>query len=333
MLLMALMFVVPSGGVVHADSQITIPVKVSFSGSSLPTENFSVALVDKDGSAKATGSVTLSAGKDKGDISLGLDGLSPGEYTYELKEIDGGNPDITYSKTVYTYHILVKNDGATEMKAVNKENPDDKPDKVEFTNSYVKKGPDEVIGDPPVRVIKDISGKKPPKVDRFVFIMRPENPENPLPDVKAAGSGVIKDGVAEVYLNGEGEVEIGNIAFTKEGIYRYFVEEKDTAVAGYNYDDARFTVVYNVSRNQEGALTCERTITGKGSGTVNNCTFDNIYDPNPVTGKLRRAVKTGDPAVMWPITIMVIMVIVMGTMLVDRKNRREYESWRREKRE
>ena len=323
-LIAALVFVMPYSGSVFADADVKVSVKVSFTGSGMPSETFRIQMTNEDSGKTAEAGVTLSAGKKNDVITLDPGDLPAGIHKYELRQLAGTNPDITYSDKVYEYYIQVNEDGTVRQKAVNKEDPSDKPDMAWFANSYRKSSSgDEVIGDPPVRIRKDISLEKPKKPDRFVFIMKPENPEYPLPDVKAAGSGEIKNGVAEVYLNGEGEIEIGNITFNKEGTYRYFVSEKDTAVEGYNYDDARYTVIYVVARDQDGKLTCERTITGKSGGMVDECAFDNIYHPNPVVRKVTRAVKTGDPTVMWPITVMCVSAIAIIALVIDRRNRRE----------
>lgn len=322
-LIMALCLVLPSSEKAFADTKVTIPVRVSFQGNGLPSENFTV-MINRQGhpdSEAITGSLTLSAGMKTGEIRLDLGQLEEGIYIYELREMKGTNPGITYSDIVYDYYVTVAPDGTVDQKAVNRDDPLDKPDQVEFTNSYRQEGPDEVVGDPPVRVKKDISLAKPPKSERFVFIMRPEYPGYPLPDVTSAGSGEIKNGFAEVYLDGEGEIEIGNITFTEVGTYRYFVSEKDTAIEGYNYDGARFTVTYEVSRDQYGRLTCNRTITRNGKEAVDECAFDNIYHPNPVIRKLDRAVKTGDPSVMWPLTALCISLIGITAVVIDRRNR------------
>ena len=347
-LITALVFVMPQSGIAFAETEVKVPVKVSFSGTGLPEETFRVELISEATGDILEEAVTLSAGKTSAEISFDLGSLAEGNtYTYELREVKGTNKEITYDGKVYMYYVSIDHEGVVEQRAISKEDPDDKPEIVEFINIYRKvdpvdpvdpddpddpidpddpDDPDAVIGDPPVRIRKNISLNEPPGADRFVFIMRPEKPDYPLPDVAAAGSGVIKDGVAEIYLTGEGEIEIGNITFTREGTYRYFVSEKDTAIEGYNYDDARFTVTYEVSRDQDGKLTCERTITKKNSGQVDECAFDNIYHPSKVIRKLNRGVKTGDPAVMWPVTAMIVTLILMIAIAVDRRNRREYEA-------
>ena len=305
-----------------AGTRVTVPVKVSFSGESLPAETFTVSMKEVNGSREATASADLSAGERSAEVLLDLGELEEDTYIFELTQLAGSNPDITYSADRYTYYVKVNGDGSVEQRAVNTQDEQDKPQQVEFVNNYRKTSADEVIGDPPVRIRKEVSGRKPPNVDRFVFVMLPEKPEYPLPDVVSQGSGAIVNGVAEVYLDGEGEVEIGNITFTEEGVYRYFVREKDTAIDGYDYDDARFTVVYNVSRDQDGELVCERTITKPGENLLSECVFDNIYDPNPVTRQLLRAVKTGDPTVMWPFTILLVAGLFFIAFLISKRDRR-----------
>ena len=317
-LITVLGLVVPAGLRVNAETDITIPVKVSFSGSNLPSETFTLELSGDSLELPLEESIDLSNGRKTGNIVFNLGKLPVGIYEYTLKEIKGGHADITYDQTEYSYYVMVNADGSVEQRAVNKADESDKPNPVEFKNSYRSSGKDKVIGDPPVKIRKVITGKTSEEASEFLFIMEDAGntaglESNPLPDG-------CDDGIAEVSITGEGEVEIGDIAFTKEGMYRYEVSEKNTKIKGYNYDDAVFDVTYTVTQDQSGKLVCEREILKNKKQRVKICEFENYY--GGISSVIRRAVETGDPAFMVPLTALCTFVVALIAFLMTAGKRR-----------
>ena len=139
------------------------------------------------------------------------------------------------------------------------------------------------------------------------------------------------DGPVEVTVRGDGEVEIGYITFTAEGEYSYKITEKDTKIEGYLYDDAVYDVRYTVTRNfTTGKLECEREVFKNHTEPVtsDSCEFDNLYKGSPAD-RIKRGVKTGDPAVMLPLTMLVIACILALTIIVDRRRREDSFGQRR----
>ncbi|GEM_PF-6538658 len=324
-LIIVLGFVLPATQIVNAASPVKIPAKVSFGGNSLPTETFTVELSEGSLQAAETKSVTLSNGTKSGTVEFSLSGLDIGIYEYTLKQRTGSTPDVEYDQKEYTYYVMVNKDGTVEQRAINKADTSDKPSSVEFVNKYNASSEDEATGDPPVKIRKSISGDKPPKKDEFTFVMTPNGntaglDENPLP----AGYG---SGPVEVVVRGEGEVEIGNITFKKEGVYKYKVTEKDEKVEGYYYDDAVFDVTYTVTRNAAtGKLECDREIIKNNSEAVSgSCVFNNIHESDGISTitKITQAVKTGDPGVMIPLTAFCLAIIALVTLIAVRRYEKE----------
>ena len=305
----------------YAADSITVPVKISYEGKNVPTETFTVELSEGNLDEPVVKNAKLSMSDRIADLSFDIGELPLGIYEYKLKEIKGSTEDLSYDTREYTYYIMVNNDGTVEQKAVNKDDPKDKPDEVEFVNSYRSSKPDEVIGDPPVKIKKTISGKTPEEASEFVFVMAADGNTagldvNPMPE----GYG---DGPVEVTVLGDGEVEIGCIIFKAEGEYRYKVREKDTKIEGYSYDDAVFDIKYSVTRNMTtGKLECTREIYKNHTDVVTSgsCDFDNLYKGSPAD-RIKRSIETGDPYVMLPLTMILIVCIMILTVIIDRRRR------------
>lgn len=321
-MILMLGFAVYSADAAYAAGPVSVPVKVSYEGQSLPTETFTVEISGDSLDTPIKKSVDLSQQKKSEQINFDLGDLSLGIYEYRIRQIKGNIAGITYDTREYDYYVMVNNDGSIEQRAVNRDDPSDKPDMISFVNSY-NSSKDKVLGDPPVKIKKLITGKKPKEVSDFIFVLKAEGntaglDKNPMPE----GYG---DGPVEVTVTGDGEVEIGYMTFHKEGEYRYRVTEKDTRIEGYDYDDAVFDVTYTVTRNHSsGKLECERQVVKNRTEIVTGeyCEFDNMYEGNPAQ-KFKRAVKTGDPFVMFPLTLSMVACIVVVALLMSRRKKDE----------
>ena len=305
----------------QAPASVAVAVKVCFEGLGMPIETFTVEMSGDGLDQPLKEEVTLSVQKKTGETSFDLGDMTVGIYEYTIRQIPGKTRDVTYDTREYTCYVMVNADGSVEQKVINKEDPSDKPDPLAFVNSY--KDTYGVKGDPPVKIKKVITGKEPETDEDFVFIMEPisntaglEN--NPMPE----GYG---DGPVEVTVTGEGEVEIGAILFTEEGVYEYQVREEKGRVPGYSYDDAVYQVTYTVTRNGASEkLECTRQILKNGREPIAGeyCVFDNMYKAGPGE-RFRRAVETGDPLVMVPVTVLMILCIGVGTVIITRRRKEE----------
>lgn len=313
----------------RAAEGISVPVKVSYEGKNLPSETFTVEMSGGNLEAPLTKSAELSMSTRNAELSFDIGELPLGIHEFTIKEIQGSIEDLSYDSREYSYFIMVNDDGSIEQRAVNKEDTTDKPDTVAFVNTYKSSDPDEVLGDPPIKIRKVITGQVPEKASEFRFIMSDAGntaglDNNPMPEG-------YEDGVVEVSITGEGEVEIGNIRFTEEGVYSYSISEKDTKVEGYTYDDAVYDVTYTVVRNAStGRLECERKVYKNKTDPITSgyCEFDNIYKAGSMD-IIKRGVKTGDPTVMLPLTMLVIACILAITVIADRRRREDRFGQRR----
>lgn len=295
---------------------VQIPVKLTFDGSSLPEETFRIELAGESLEEPQIRTVTLSAGKKSGQTAFDLM-LKEGVYSFGIRELRGDSYHITYSDKEYSFYVSVHSDGRIQTSIIEKDS-EDKPSEIIFDNSYLYKGDTEISTDPPIYIVKKISGSAPSEESEFVFEMTAEKPDHPLPAGKDAWP-------VEIRIKGEGRTETGRITFTEPGIYRYYVKEKDGGIDGYNYDPVVFTVTHTVTQDQKGKFALKTEIVSSYGDPVSECCFDNYYAKSKAAktlNRIKRGVNTGDPAVMWPLTaVFCVSVIAISLMAAGRRKR------------
>lgn len=128
---------------------------------------------------------------------------------------------------------------------------------VTFINDTVNQEPDSVsVSLGITKNVLNIKGEVLEDCEEtFTFEVKPENEENPMPENK------------EIKVKGNGTESFGTITFTKTGTYKYKITEKAGELDYYNYDDAEYEIVYEVT-NQEGLLEVTKTI--KKDGFIND---------------------------------------------------------------
>lgn len=253
-----------------------------------------------------------------------------GLYQYELgQRIHDRMKGVTYDESAYDIYVKVVDKLGLKIEAVwVQRETGEKPDSIQFVNKVRKS---KVIGDPPVKVVKRIYGDIPTKEDKFVFVMKPEQEDFPLP----YGA----KGQYEVTLYGEGEIEIGNIEFDAPGVYEYRVFEKGGPSLDYTYDKTVFNVIYTIDELEDGTMTCEREIIREDTYTK-KCVFENIYSAPKTTpqGDTRRGdgnskrgggygdrVKTGDYNGLSNYLAMLVLATAMAMSVSHGRKRRSNE--------
>ena len=124
--------------------------------------------------------------------------------------------------------------------------------------------------DPPVRkVITDQYGNSITSDEKFEFVMTP-SADAPMPEGTAAGT-------PKTVTAGAGGIEFGEISYTTVGgPYVYTFTEKAGSNSGWTYDNSVYTMTVKVSRNADGELEAQKTITKDGA-EVSTVEFKNIY--------------------------------------------------------
>lgn len=136
-----------------------------------------------------------------------------------------------------------------------------------IVNTYV----DSILVDPPV-IKKVIVGEDAPSAE-FSFVFKGLDGA-PMP----SGS---EGGIKKLKITGAGEIEAGQIKFTKPGVYVYTVTELTGGAEGWTYDKAAYTITFNVSESG-GKLTTERTIQ-KDNEAADEIVFTNTFDKSKLS--------------------------------------------------
>lgn len=131
-------------------------------------------------------------------------------------------------------------------------------------------------------VKKQFSSEAPSEAEQFSFVLKAADSKTPMPDGKSGGS-------YSFTINGADSVALPEIEYSSAGKYTYTVSEVDTALAGYTYDAAVYTVAVTVE-NSGGVKIADVEITmsknGKDYGDLSEIAFTNAYTPTDKTGEL-----------------------------------------------
>lgn len=175
------------------------------------------------------------------------------KVTFELKDTDDG------SKTIVP--VIQRVEG--ENPAIDAENP------VVFTNTY------RPTGTLKIPVTKTLEGRSFTNGDRFLFEITGEE-----------GAPLPAQTILSVLPTTGPSVEslFGPITYTEENVgetYLYTVKEISTGLSGIKYDEAKYEVKVNVTKNDEGKI-IPNAIYNNGTTDVNEIEFVNHYDPEVV---------------------------------------------------
>lgn len=80
-----------------------------------------------------------------------------------------------------------------------------------------------------------------------------------------------------------GNVEIGEVTFTKPGTFTYTIREVNNRLGGVEYDSARYNVTAEVTDNGNGTLSVEWSFTNVDGTSVESIVFSNTYEADPTT--------------------------------------------------
>ncbi|MBQ4595668.1 MAG: hypothetical protein IJB14_01745, partial [Firmicutes bacterium] len=183
-----------------------------------------------------------------------------GTYEYEVSEINEGKGGYSYDDSAYKVTVTVTDEGGMLEAAVDGVYTNSYEPVIVFNNSYK---PDDVtvtIGGNK-DFVKNLDGREI-KEGEFEFA---------LMDGEATIDTAKND--AEGYFQ-------FNVNFTKEGTYNYTVVEKNTGVAGVEYDTNIYGVVFEVV-DEDGKLKVESIDYLKDNSEADKVVFENTYIPAP----------------------------------------------------
>ncbi len=245
--------------------QLRVQKRLEGRGTPLVAGEFAFQLKDE-----ATGETVTATNDAGGNVIFGTwTYTEAGTYTYEVRELEGEGPGITYDTETHEIKVEVQDvDGQLQATV--------SPEALIITNTYkaTKVTTDELTAR------KDVSGFEGGEYPTFSFRMQAVDAANPMPEGSEGGSKTVE-------LQGPGDVSFGTITFDKAGTYQYLVFEVKDNRDGWTCDQTQYLVTYDVTDDGKGQLKQARTIqrvTGDGIGDeMNAMSFVNTYSAKPVT--------------------------------------------------
>ncbi|MDD6694124.1 MAG: FctA domain-containing protein [Olsenella sp.] len=245
--------------------QLRVQKRLEGRGTPLVAGEFAFQLKDE-----ATGETVTATNDAGGNVIFGTwTYTEAGTYTYEVRELEGEGPGITYDTETHEIKVEVQDvDGQLQATV--------SPEALIITNTYkaTKVTTDELTAR------KDVSGFEGGEYPIFSFRMQAVDAANPMPEGSEGGSKTVE-------LQGPGDVSFGTITFDKAGTYQYLVFEVKDNRDGWTCDQTQYLVTYDVTDDGKGQLKQARTIqrvTGDGIGDeMNAMSFVNTYSAKPVT--------------------------------------------------
>lgn len=195
-------------------------------------------------------------------VTAAEDGSRTKEFKYEVTEVKGNLPGVTYDTEKKTFTVTLKDDGNGNLSATTS-NADGQP-LFAFKNSYGVEPKTSSITDT-IQIQKVLEGRTLNK-EEFTFLLT----ENVDGEDRIVARGTNDE---------DGKVTFGDLKYTKPGNYTYTVREQipegaaDGVYEGVTYDKAIYTVTTEVTDNGNGTLKVKHAV--KGDEKI---TFTNKYE-------------------------------------------------------
>lgn len=195
-------------------------------------------------------------------VTAAEDGSRTKEFKYEVTEVKGNLPGVTYDTEKKTFTVTLKDDGNGNLSATTS-NADGQP-LFAFKNSYGVEPKTSSITDT-IQIQKVLEGRTLNK-EEFTFLLT----ENVDGEDRIVARGTNDE---------DGKVTFGDLKYTKPGNYTYTVREQipegaaDGVYEGVTYDKAIYTVTTEVIDNGNGTLKVKHAV--KGDEKI---TFTNKYE-------------------------------------------------------
>lgn len=230
-------------GVDKITTSVTDQVKVSkvLSGRAMAAGEFTFQLVDA-----VTGEVAAT-GTNAADGTVTMDPVTydrPGTYTYELVEVAGEAPGVTYDDAVHTVTTTVTDNGDGTLSAKHSVAGGEAVFENAFTPTPVV---DPAFG---VGAKKVLVGRDWTDGDAFTFVTVAETEGAPMPDPAAVTA------TRESPMG-----TFGNIVFDRPGTYSYLVSETAGDEEHMTYSQAVYRVIYVVTKDDAtGELSMDTSV-------------------------------------------------------------------------
>ncbi len=201
---------------------------------------------------------------DFGSIEFDADGT----YVYEISEVKGRIPGVTYDEKKVTATVTVSYDSSTGKLSANVSYTKDgssASDTFTFNNSYKAEASEPISLTAKKKVTPSDGNSFTLKGGEFSFVI--EGTKNvPSP--------------ATVKNDANGNIDFGTVKFTEEGTYIYTIREVQENLGGFTYDSSVYTVTVEVTDNtDEAKLEITSVKTTDSENKEAEAIFDNKYNP------------------------------------------------------
>lgn len=206
-----------------------------------PEPTSATAKTDENGNVDF-GTATFNSSLLEG-VTAAEDGSRTKEFKYEVTEVKGNLPGVTYDTEKKTFTVTLKDDGNGNLSATT--NVTDGQSLFRFVNTYGVAPKASSIIDT-VKIQKVLEGRTLNK-EEFTFLLT----ENVDGEDRIVATGTNDE---------EGKVTFGGLKYTKPGNYTYTVREQipegaaDGVYEGVTYDKAIYTITTEVTDNGDGTL-------------------------------------------------------------------------------
>ena len=206
-----------------------------------PEPTSATAKTDENGNVDF-GTATFNSSLLEG-VTAAEDGSRTKEFKYEVTEVKGNLPGVTYDTEKKTFTVTLKDDGNGNLSATT--NVTDGQSLFRFVNTYGGAPKASSIIDT-VKIQKVLEGRTLNK-EEFTFLLT----ENVDGEDRIVATGTNDE---------EGKVTFGGLKYTKPGNYTYTVREQipegaaDGVYEGVTYDKAIYTITTEVTDNGDGTL-------------------------------------------------------------------------------
>lgn len=225
-----------------------------------PAPTRAIAKTDENGNVDF-GTATFNSSRLEG-VTAAEDGSRTKEFKYEVTEVKGNLPGVTYDTEKKTFTVTLKDDGNGNLSATTS-NADGQP-LFAFKNSYGVEPKTSSITDT-IQIQKVLEGRTLNKGE-FTFLLT-ENVD---------GKDTV---VAKGTNDADGKVTFGSIEYTKPGNHTYTVREQipegaaDGVYEGVTYDEAIYTINTEVTDKGDGTLEVTHAVEDD-----EEVTFTNTYE-------------------------------------------------------
>lgn len=229
-----------------------------------------------------------------------------GTYKYEITEKNLGKNGYTYDDAKFTVTVTVEDDNNGKLTATVEGVGTATTPEIKFVNSYAPKEVDLVLGKNG-EFTKILKGRELLE-NEFIFSLLDEDNN----EIANAKNGLL--GKFQFELN-----------FTKAGVYKYTLIEKNNSLVNITYDETVYNVEIKVV-DENAELKVESIVYTLGEQVVEEITFNNTYtEPTPPPPAEPDSPKTGDNRnlALWLAVLFTSGVTLMGTVIFGKKRKAE----------